>query len=129
MLRKDLAVAEVEYKTNDGYLDLHATRHTGITRGSRVMTVFDLKAYSRHAKIETTMRYVHTDKQELREGVDKLPAIGGKNGAPTTDTNGAGNAPKKSVHKCVRASGSTSQCASSRRSNGHSTENDATPCL
>src|SRR5262249_13175971 len=67
MLRHDLVPAKIPYKTSDGYFDFHATRHTGITRGSEVMRIDQLKAFARHAKIETTMKYVHTDKKELRE--------------------------------------------------------------
>src|SRR5207247_8633776 len=39
MLREDLTAAEIEYKTVDGYFDFHATRHTGITRASKVMRI------------------------------------------------------------------------------------------
>jgi len=127
MLRQDLTKAEVEEETRDGVLDFHATRHTAIMRGSRVMPVVDLKAFARHAKIETTMKYVHTGDQELREGVDRLPPIGGTNGAPAPNANGSDNRSEESVQKRVRASGSTGQGASSRRINGHSTTNDATP--
>jgi hypothetical protein len=129
MLRKDLAVAGVEFETNDGRLDFHATRHTAITRGSRVMPVVDLKTFARHGKIETTMRYVHTDKQELRDEVDTLPAIGG--GALTADNNLSKNASEKSVRKCVRAGVSKRQVEASSGNNGHSngkSRNDATPC-
>ncbi len=70
MLRKDLAIAGVEEETKDGKLDFHATRHTAITRGSRVMPMVDLKVFARHAKIETTMKSVHSDEEELGESVD-----------------------------------------------------------
>src|SRR5207247_286602 len=50
MLRKDLGAAGVQEETKDGVLDFHATRHTAITRGSRVMPVVDLKAFARHSK-------------------------------------------------------------------------------
>jgi integrase len=36
MLRKDLAVAGIEYRTDDGFFDFHATRHSAITTGGRV---------------------------------------------------------------------------------------------
>ncbi len=130
MLRKDLAAAEVDEKTKDGVLDFHATRHTAITRGSRVMPIVDLKTFSRHSKIETTMGYVHTDKQELREGVDKLPAIGEADSATLTNQHGSDNRSEKSVHKCVRAGVSKTQVGSFAGNNGHSnrkSRNDATP--
>jgi len=37
MLRQDLAAAKIEYRTDAGYFDFHAARHTGITRGSAIM--------------------------------------------------------------------------------------------
>lgn len=70
MLRADLTAADVAFQTSEGTLDFHATRHTAITRSSRVMPVVDLKALALHSKIETTMKYVHTDEQQLRRGVD-----------------------------------------------------------
>jgi site-specific recombinase XerD len=127
MLCEDLKVAGIECKTNDGYLDFHATRHTAITRGSRVMPVVDLKTFARHAKIETAMRYVHTDKQELRAGVDKLPVIGGNDGASSANKNDSKAPSEKCVRKCVRASGSTSQRASFSRTIWQRLRNDATP--
>jgi hypothetical protein len=101
MLRKDLDQAGIEYKTNEGYLDFHATRHTAITRGSKVIRIVDLKTYARHAKLETTMRYCHTDTHELREQVNALPTIGANNAAPADDKNVAGDGSKKCVRKCV----------------------------
>ena len=130
MLRKDLEVAGVEYKTSAGYLDFHATRHTAITRGSRVMIPVDLKAFARHAKLDTTLKYVHIDEQELREGVDRLPAIGGTNGAPAANFIGSDAPSEKSVHKRARAGVSETQVGSFAGSDGHSngySRNDATP--
>jgi hypothetical protein len=106
----------VKYETKEGFLDLHATRHTAITRGSRVMPVFDLKTFARHAKIETTMRYVHTDEEQLREQVELLPPVG--KAAPLT----AGPRCEKSDH----GSGSTRQRASSSRINRLLPENETT---
>jgi hypothetical protein len=122
MLREDLAAAKIDYETNDGYLDFHATRHTAITRGSRVFPILDLKTFARHAKLETTMRYVHTDKAQLREEVERLPLLGHNGNSET------GIDSEKSDQKGVRDSDSKSQGASSSRSNGQPTENDATPC-
>ena len=89
------------------------------------MPVVDLKTFARHGKIETTMKYVHTDEQELRDNVDKLPAIGSV--APAADKNPS----EKSVRKCVRAGVSKRQVGSSSGNNGHhagKNGNDATPC-
>jgi hypothetical protein len=127
MLRKDLKAAGIEYETKAGVLDFHATRHTAITQGSRVMNVVDLKAFARHAKIETTMRYVHTQDQALRNGVEKLPSIGVSNGTPMLFQSRS----KKCDHKCDRAGVSETQVGSTSSKNWQSNEksrNDTTPC-
>jgi len=125
MLRKDLAAAGIEYETKDGVFDFHATRHTAITRGSRVMPIVDLKMFARHAKIETTMKYVQTCEQELREQVDMLAPIGAS--APAA----AVNPFQKGVRKHVRAGVSKTQVGSTSVINGHSngkSGSDITPC-
>ncbi len=127
MVREDLAAAAVEYDTKAGVLDFHAMRHTAITRGSRVMPLVDLKTFARHAKIETTMRYVHTDEQELRERVEMLPTIGNISARQAAGTARSG----KSDHRRDRAGVSKRQVESSSGNEGHSkgrTKNDATPC-
>ena len=75
MLRVDLDRAGIQYKTDDGYFDFHATRHGAITVGSEHMSIFNLKEFARHSKIETTMRYTHARKAELREAVNRLPDV------------------------------------------------------
>ena len=72
-----LEAAGIRYQADDGsYFDFHATRHTGIARGSKVMQIDQLRRFARHSKIEMTMRYVHTDADELRERADRLLAPG-----------------------------------------------------
>jgi hypothetical protein len=122
MLRQDLAAAEIEYKTKDGFLDFHATRHTAITRGSRFMLPIDLKNFARHAKIETTMGYVHSDEKALHQQIDLLPLVGKR--APVIDNRKSENGDQK----CDQHSGSDSQHVSSSRINCHSSENETTPC-
>lgn len=39
---------------------------------SAVMQADQLQKFARHAKIETTMRYVHTDKDAMRRRADQL---------------------------------------------------------
>jgi len=125
MLRQDLAAAKIEYRTDAGYFDFHAARHTGITRGSAIMRIDQLKSFARHAKVETTMRYIHTDADELREKVDLLAPVAPIEPAKRGGQRGAGIAArsgKKYDHECDHGSGSTSQGASSGRSGGHSSE-------
>ncbi len=76
MLRKDLDRAGIAYKTADGYFDFHATRHGALTNGSAVMTLMQLKNFARHGKIEMTLRYTHTNKDELTDAVRQLPKLG-----------------------------------------------------
>ena len=67
MLRRDLVTAGIEYKTEEGYFDFHATRHGAITNGSREMPLHQLMKFARHTKIETTIRYTHTSEEEMHE--------------------------------------------------------------
>ena len=127
MLRVDLEAADIPYQADDGsYFDFHATRHTGITRGSKVMQVDQLRQFARHSKIERTMRYVHTDADELRERADRLSAPGCRSGEVSNP--GTIGRSGKCDHQCDHSSGSKSQGASSGRINCHSTKNDASPC-
>ena len=103
-------------------VDLEATRHTGITRGSKVMKIDQLRKFARHGKIEMTMQYVHTDEDELRERADHLSAPGCDGRKPSGEATVKRN--KKRDHGC----GSKSQRASSRRIECHSTGNDTSPC-
>ncbi len=127
MLRVDLEAAGIPYQADDGsYFDFHATRHTGITRGSKVMQVDQLRQFARHSKIEMTMRYVHTDADELRERADQLSAPGSFDDA--VSKKGTFGRSKKCDHKCDHGCGSNSQRASSSRSDVQRTRNDTSPC-
>jgi hypothetical protein len=75
MLRVDLERAKIPYKTHDGYFDFHATRHTAITNGAKLMRITQLKEFARHTKIEMTMRYNHEDQKELAVVVQQLPDL------------------------------------------------------
>ncbi|CAN5532790.1 hypothetical protein BH09PLA1_BH09PLA1_18400 [soil metagenome] len=74
MLRRDLEAAKIDYHTPDGYFDFHATRHGGITIGSRTMSLVHLMKFARHGKAELTLRYTHTSREELHEAAADLPA-------------------------------------------------------
>ena len=127
MLRVDLEAANIRYQADDGsYLDFHATRHTGITRGSKVMQIDQLRQFARHSKIEMTMRYVHTDADELRERADRLSAPG----CQSADDSGRGSVRRtgKCDHNCDHGCGPKSQRASSSRSEMQRSRNDTSPC-
>jgi len=123
VLRRDLAEADIPYETAEGTLDFHAARHTAITRSSRVMNVVDLKAFARHAKIETTMGYVHTDKEELRRQVDLLPLVG----VDSAEQHPNGRT-KKRDRACDHAGVPACHQLSSKGENCHCPGNDTTPC-
>ena len=127
MLRVDLEAAGIPYQADDGsYFDFHATRHTGITRGSKVMQIDQLRRFARHSKIEMTMRYVHTDADELRERADRLLAPGCRHG--DSPSGGRMARAEECDHERDHGCGSKSQRASSRRIESHSTRNDTSPC-
>ena len=76
MLRRDMEEAGLEYKTPEGFADFHALRHTAITRAGEVMSLPELRQFSRHSKVDTTMLYVHVDGETLQSKLDLLPALG-----------------------------------------------------
>src|SRR4051794_36736921 len=59
MLREDLRRGGVEYVNLGRYFDFHAHRHSGLTRGAKVLPTKDLQKFGRHASLRMTMRYVH----------------------------------------------------------------------
>lgn len=77
MVKHDLKTAGIEYQNPAGeYRDLHALRHTYITRawmsGAQPNVVQDL---ARHSDIRVTMGYSHTSGADLRRAVDSIPEI------------------------------------------------------
>jgi len=98
MLRRDLAAAGIEYKTDEGYFDFHATRHGGITLGSDELPFAKLMKFARHSKPELTMRYTHTDREELHEAVADLPAPDEPRAKKTTGPVASGKSDQKSDH-------------------------------
>ena len=54
-------------------------RHTCLTRWAKVMDPFTLKKLAGHADLNTTMRYVHLNDDDVRAAMDKAPG-GHKNG-------------------------------------------------
>jgi hypothetical protein len=76
------------------------------------MLPVELKTFARRAKFETTLKYIHTDEQKLREGVDLLPVIAGMSGAAAPNVTGSNSRSKK-------ASKTASALASQKRRSGH----------
>ena len=77
MLRKDLAVAKIPYKTEDGYADFHALRHGYISMlvksGVHPKVAQTL---ARHSTITLTMdRYTHIGLFDTVAAVEGLPAF------------------------------------------------------
>lgn len=77
MIRGDLKVAGIPYKTNEGFADFHALRHSFITiaanSGAKPKIVQDL---ARHGDIRITMnRYAHTNLQERSQAVANMPML------------------------------------------------------
>jgi hypothetical protein len=129
MLRHDLLEAGIEYETEEGFFDFHATRHTGITRGSRVMRIDQLRVFARHAKIETTMGYVHTDAAELRVRTDLLVPPHGSGGGEAIATRTLDSARRSERdQKRDRAGVAGGQVLSSAVIETTPPLNDTTPC-
>lgn len=77
MMRGDLKAAGIAYKTEEGYADFHALRHSFISiaanSGAKPKIVQDL---ARHGDIRITMnRYAHTQLKERSEAVAKFPLL------------------------------------------------------
>lgn len=73
MMKADLKAAGIPYKTDEGYADFHAGRHTFITRllGSGV-SVVDTMALARHSDVKMTMKYSHIEKERQAAAIAKL---------------------------------------------------------
>ena len=75
MVRLDLALAGIPYKTIDGIADFHAAgRHTYITQlirsGAPLPTAMEL---ARHSDVKMTMRYTHIGIDDQADALKKLP--------------------------------------------------------
>lgn len=55
----------------DKYIRFHSTRHTAITKWANKMPLHVAQKLARHRDIKTTMKYVHTDEQQLKDAVNK----------------------------------------------------------
>lgn len=55
----------------DNTIRFHSTRHTAVTKWANELPLHIAQALARHRDIKTTMNYVHTNEQQLREAVNK----------------------------------------------------------
>lgn len=77
MIKQDLIVAGIEYKTEDGTADFHALRHSFITNLARAgVHPSDAMALARHSTITLTMNYyTHTTRESLQGIIDSQPDL------------------------------------------------------
>lgn len=110
MIKKDLERVGIEYKTEDGYADFHACRHTHITDLLRNgATLTETQKLARHSDINMTMKYVHIGIEDQADALANLPSAalhgrcisGGVEGQLVTL---AGNTPakKRNPNPCRR---------------------------
>jgi site-specific recombinase XerD len=101
MIKKDLERVGLQYKTDDGYADFHACRHTHITDLLRNgATLTETQKLARHSDINMTMKYVHIGIEDQATALAGLPSAalhgrcisGGGEGQLVTL---AGNPPQK----------------------------------
>ena len=75
MLRSDLERAGVAFEVQGRYFDFHALRHGAITRAATAMNLKELRTFARHSNINLTMRYTHTEFDELAVAVGRVPVF------------------------------------------------------
>ncbi len=77
MIKKDLAAASIEYKTDEGYADFHALRHTfGTNLYLAGVHPADAMILMRHSSITLTMNlYTHTTRASLQGIIDAQPDL------------------------------------------------------
>ena len=76
-LQRDLAAAGIAYRTEEGYADFHALRHSCVTNLSLFgASTKELQGMARHSDPSLTIRvYAHSDSAGLRAAVERLPAL------------------------------------------------------
>ena len=75
MVQKDLALAGIPYRTEDGVADFHAIgRHTHITELLRNgATLAEAKELARHSDVRMTMKYAHIGIEDQADALAGLP--------------------------------------------------------
>ena len=86
MFQRDLREAGIPYKTEAGYADFHACRHTFITGLIKSgATLAETKELARHCDVRMTMRYVHIGMEDQAVALSKLPGVGAPPAEPGDD--------------------------------------------
>jgi len=105
MLKPDLKLADIEYKTEEGFADFHSLRHTCGTMltaaGVHPKTVQEIM---RHSDINLTMgTYTHLQDSDKTDAINKLPKIQitkkklAKTGTMDTPEKSTGNLTENSI--------------------------------
>ncbi len=77
-MKADLEIAGVSYKTEDGFADFHALRHTFASRLGRLgIPTKVMMRLLRHTTPQMTMRYTHANLYDLDAAVNGLPSLPG----------------------------------------------------
>ncbi len=95
MLKQDLKLAGIEYKTDEGVADFHSLRHTFGTQLARNGVLpQEAQKLMRHSDINLTMNYyTHLQYDDKAKAVSKLPEI--KITKPRLAKNGTADVPEK----------------------------------
>jgi len=77
MLRNDLELAKIDYKTDEGFMDFHSLRHTfGTQLAKSGVLPQDAQKLMRHSDVNLTMGiYTHINLEDKAKAVNKLPEI------------------------------------------------------
>jgi len=77
VLHRDLAYAGIEKRdAMDRVIDVHALRHTHATiLADQGVPITVVQKSMRHADLRQTMRYTHTELENVSDGIDQLPGF------------------------------------------------------
>lgn len=91
MVQKDLVLAGIPYRTEDGVADFHAIgRHTHITELLRNgATLAEAKELARHSDVRMTMKYAHIGIEDQADALAGLPTPWQDIGRNASDFRGA----------------------------------------
>ena len=127
MVRKDLARAGIQYETEEGIADFHASgRHTYITELLRNgVSLPEAKELARHSDIKTTMRYTHIGINDQAKAIAALRLVELKNPV-ASDTPRASTSPEPALQmRCI--SGGSEGHSMSLNGNGHADQKRQNP--
>jgi len=74
--KKTKKKAGIAYKTDQGYFDFHALRHTYLTRlGESRLPLASIMALGRHSSAELAAHYMHDDVAQSRAAIEAMPGL------------------------------------------------------